>query len=75
MKNGFRVKAYKHPRLKFVVRGKVAGKWQRKYFETKGELALQLGHTHTHLIFQHYRQIVKPADAERYWKITPIGAS
>jgi integrase len=37
MKNGFRVKAYKHQRLKFVVRGKVAGKWQRKYFETKGE--------------------------------------
>ncbi|MEY2485970.1 MAG: hypothetical protein QOH39_1618 [Verrucomicrobiota bacterium] len=37
MKNGFRVKAYKHPRLKFVVRGKVGGKWDRRYFETKGE--------------------------------------
>src|SRR5689334_17232247 len=37
MKNGFRVKGYKHPRLKFVVRGKISGKWQRKYFETKGE--------------------------------------
>src|SRR4051812_45898552 len=37
MKTGFRVKAYKHPRLKFVVRGKVSDKWQRRYFETKGE--------------------------------------
>jgi len=37
MKNGFRVKPYKHHRLKFVVRGKVAGKWERRYFETKGE--------------------------------------
>jgi integrase len=37
MKPGFRVKAYKHDRLKFVVRGKVAGKWDRRYFETKGE--------------------------------------
>src|SRR5215471_3219999 len=37
MKIGFRVKAYKHERLKFVVRGKVAGKWERRYFATKGE--------------------------------------
>ena len=37
MKTGFRVKAYAHPKLKFVVRGKVAGKWQRRYFETRGE--------------------------------------
>jgi integrase len=45
------------------------------HFNDAAKLALQLGHTHTHLIFQHYRQIVKPADAERYWKITPIGGS
>ena len=37
MKNGFRVKEYKHDPYKFVVRGKVAGKWERKYFITKGE--------------------------------------
>ena len=37
MKNGFRVKPYKHHRLKWVVRGKIAGKWERRYFETKGE--------------------------------------
>jgi integrase len=37
VKPGFRIKPYKHPKLKFVVRGKVRGKWDRKYFRTKGE--------------------------------------
>jgi site-specific recombinase XerD len=37
MKPGYRVKAYKHPKLKWVVRGKERGKWVRKYFETKAE--------------------------------------
>jgi integrase len=33
----FRIKPYKHPRLKFVVRDKVTGKWRRKYFESRRE--------------------------------------
>ena len=37
MRNGYRVKSYKHKWLKWVVRGKEKGKWARKYFETKGE--------------------------------------
>jgi len=37
MKHGYRIKPYKHPTLKFVVRGKERGKWARKYFKTKGE--------------------------------------
>ena len=37
MKSGYRVKTYKHPHLKWVVRGKEHGKWARKYFEKKGE--------------------------------------
>ena len=36
MKSGYRVKANKHPHLKWVVRGKEHGKWARKYFEKKG---------------------------------------
>lgn len=36
-KSEFRIKAYKHPRLKFVVRSKLSGKWQRKFFTTKAE--------------------------------------
>jgi hypothetical protein len=36
-KRHFRVKPYKHPRLKFVVRSKVTGKWERRFFQTKAE--------------------------------------
>ena len=28
-------------------------------------------HTRTATVFQHYRQLVKPKQAERYWKIAP----
>src|SRR4029453_17984085 len=33
----FRIKPYKHPRLKFVVRSKLSGKWHRRFFKTKRE--------------------------------------
>jgi hypothetical protein len=36
-KRQFRIKAYKHPYLKFVVRSKLSGKWERKFFRTKAE--------------------------------------
>src|SRR5215813_8973057 len=36
-KRQFRVKRYKHPRLKFVVRSKITGKWERRFFQTKAE--------------------------------------
>lgn len=45
------------------------------HFNDAAALALELGHTHTGLIFEHYRQIVKPADAERYWQVTPATAT
>src|SRR5437016_7366531 len=44
-------------------------------FNDAAALALELGHTSAHLVFQHYRQLVKPKQAERYWKITPALAS
>jgi integrase len=40
-------------------------------FNDAAALALELGHTSAHLVFQHYRQLVKPKQAERYWKIAP----
>jgi integrase len=40
-------------------------------FNDAGALSLELGHTNSHLVFQHYRQLVKPKVAERYWKIAP----
>jgi GT2 family glycosyltransferase len=33
----FRVKSYAHPKYKFVVRGKVSGKWRRRYFPTEAQ--------------------------------------
>jgi len=35
------------------------------------ELALEMGHTSANLVFQHYRELVKPKDAKRYWNILP----
>ena len=40
-------------------------------FKDAGALAHELGHTNATLIYQHYRQVVRPAQAARYWKITP----
>jgi integrase len=35
------------------------------------ELALELGHTNANLVFQHYRELVKPKEGKRYWSIPP----
>jgi integrase len=40
-------------------------------FNDAAALALELGHTSAHLVFQHYRQLVRPKQAERYWNIRP----
>jgi len=37
LKPAYRIKRYKHPRLKYVVRTKISGKWERKFFKTKAE--------------------------------------
>jgi integrase len=41
------------------------------HFNDAAALALELGHTDAGLVFQHYRQIVKPKDAEKYWDLSP----
>jgi integrase len=43
-------------------------------FNDATALALELGHTNSNLVFQHYRQLVKPKQAERYWKLVPAVA-
>jgi integrase len=35
------------------------------------ELALELGHTNANLVFQHYRQLVRPKEAKLYWSLEP----
>jgi integrase len=41
-------------------------------FNDAAALALELGHTNANLVFQHYRQIVRPKEAARYWQIKPL---
>jgi integrase len=41
------------------------------HFKDAAALALELGHTDAGLVFQHYREIVKPREAEKYWKLDP----
>ncbi len=41
------------------------------HFNNSAALALEMGHTDSGMIFNHYRQLVRPKDAERYWNIRP----
>jgi integrase len=43
------------------------------HFNDAAALALELGHTDAGLVFQHYREIVKPKEAEKYWNLVPTG--
>ena len=40
-------------------------------FPDAPRLAMELGHTDTHLIFKNYRELVTPDEAEEYWNIFP----
>jgi integrase len=46
------------------------GSYHLAQFNDAAKLALEMGNSPT-TIFRHYRQLVKPKEAERYWKITP----
>jgi integrase len=40
-------------------------------FSDAARLALELGHSSQELLFRHYRELVKPEAAEKYWNIRP----
>jgi integrase/recombinase XerD len=42
-----------------------------KKFGKLDELALEMGHRGTAMIFEHYRELVPGRDADRYWNIMP----
>jgi len=42
-------------------------------FQNANQLALEMGHTTTRLIFEHYRELVRPEAALTYWSIQPPG--
>ena len=41
------------------------------HHKNAGDLALQMGHTDTKLIFQSYRELVTAKEAATYWAILP----
>ena len=49
------------------------GSYHLARFNDAAKLALEMGNSPA-MIFRHYRELVKPKDAERYWKIAPLPA-
>jgi integrase len=41
------------------------------HFKDAKALALEMGHTDSGILFNHYRALVKPKEAERYWNLKP----
>jgi integrase len=41
------------------------------HFKNAASTALELGHHDSRITFAHYRELVKPKEAERYWLIKP----
>jgi integrase len=41
------------------------------HFKNAASTALELGHHDSRVTFAHYRELVKPKDAEQYWSIQP----
>jgi integrase len=41
------------------------------HFKDASRLALLMGHTRSDLLFRHYRALVKPAEAAKWWSIYP----
>lgn len=44
------------------------------HFQDAGKLAVEMGHTTPGIVFQHYRELVEPEEAARYWSIRPAAA-
>lgn len=41
------------------------------HFQNANKLALEMGHTDSGMIFEHYRTLLSPEDASNYWQIEP----
>jgi integrase len=48
------------------------GSYHLAHFRDVKDLALELGHTRSEVTFRHYRELVTPSEAERFWKIAPV---
>jgi integrase len=45
------------------------------HFKNAASTALELGHHDSRVTFAHYRELVKPKEAARYWKLRPVKGS
>ena len=50
------------------------GSYHLAQFKDTAALALEMGNS-PDVIFRHYRELVKPKDAERYWQIKPSASA
>jgi Site-specific recombinase XerD len=44
------------------------------HFKNAASTALELGHHDSRITFAHYRELVRPKDAEKYWNLIPTAA-
>ena len=42
------------------------------HFGNPQKTSAELGHMNAAVVFQHYRNLVRPEQAERWWKIVPV---
>src|SRR5438552_6272473 len=62
----FRIKPYAHPKYKFVVRAKLAGKWKRSYFKSEAEATAYAGNQNASLEKQVRRQRSRRVRSDGY---------
>jgi integrase len=42
------------------------------HFKNAQQTSMELGHMNSSVVFQHYRNLVRPEQAERWWKVVPV---
>jgi integrase len=47
------------------------GSYHLAHFQNSGATSLEMGHTTSSILFQHYREVVRPQEAQVYWSILP----
>jgi integrase len=48
------------------------GSYHLAHFRSAAETALEMGHVNAAITFRHYRELVTPGEAERFWRIAPV---
>lgn len=48
------------------------GSYHLQQFQNAGQTAMEMGHVSATVTYRHYNQRVRPAAAEKFWKIAPL---